>query len=40
MGEANEFVINMVEDTFYVNLQKLGMNLDSFMKCMITVSNY
>ena len=27
MGEANEFVINIVEETFYVNLQKLGMNL-------------
>ena len=27
MGGANEFVINIGEDTFYVNLQKLGMNL-------------
>ena len=27
MGEANEFVIYIVEETFYVNLQKLGMNL-------------
>ena len=43
MGGANEFVINIGEDTFYVNLQKLGMNLHLcgfFMKCIIIVSNY
>ena len=43
MGEANEFVINIVDETFYVNLQKLGMNLHlcgHFMKCIITVSNH
>ena len=27
MDEANEFVIYIAEETFYVNLQKLGMNL-------------
>ena len=27
LGEANEFVIYIVEENFYVNLQKLGMNL-------------
>jgi hypothetical protein len=27
ISEANEFVIYIAEETFYLNLQKLGMNL-------------